>query len=231
MSDAKADLLGREARNLLRRATRAALATSMEDAPYASLVLAATGIDAAPLLLLSDLAEHAKNLKRDPRAALLIEGTAGLDEPLAGPRVTLIGTARRIEPAAAAALRMRYLARYPAAALYAGFKDFAFYRMEVARAHLVEGFGRIDWIAGGTFLCAAASWTEEAAALERVNADPGLATGLARPFGAAAWQIAGIDPEGVDLRAGSRLERRDFAEKAADLVAAEALLRALAGRA
>lgn len=227
MSDAKADLLGHQARSLLRRATRAALATSMEGAPYASLVLAATGIDAAPLLLLSDLAEHAKNLKRDPRAALLIEGTAGLDEPLAGPRVTLIGTARRIEPAAAA-LRMRYLARYPAAALYAGFKDFAFYQLDVVRAHLVEGFGRIDWIAGGTFLCAAAGWTEETAALERVNADPGLATELARPFGAAAWQVAGIDPEGVDLRAGSRLERRDFAEKAADLAGAEAVIRALA---
>jgi hypothetical protein len=141
--------LGAKARALLRGSQRASLATLLDGAPYASLVLVAEDEDAAPILLLSDLAEHAKNLKRDARASLLIDGTAGLAEPLAGPRITLLGTIGRSgEPR----LKTLFLARHPGAATYINFKDFACYRMEVARAHLVEGFGRIDWILGQDFL-------------------------------------------------------------------------------
>jgi putative heme iron utilization protein len=141
--------LGAKARALLRQAQRASLATLMEGSPYASLVLVAEDEDCAPVLLLSDLAEHAKNLKRDARASLLIDGSAGLAEPLAGPRVTLIG---RMERSGENRLKTRFLDRHPSAATYAGFGDFACYRMNVDRAHLVEGFGRIDWIKGGDFL-------------------------------------------------------------------------------
>jgi hypothetical protein len=153
MAGDKTEALGEKARNLLRQATRASLATlDAGGAPYASLVLVASDEDAAPILLLSDLAEHAKNLKRDARAALLIDGTAGLADALSGPRVTLMGTLSRGE---AARLKPRFLARHPHAAAYAGFGDFACYRMEVARAHLVEGFGRIDWIEAEDFLAPA----------------------------------------------------------------------------
>jgi putative heme iron utilization protein len=141
--------LGAKARALLRQAQRASLATLLDGAPYASLVLVAEDEDCAPILLLSDLAEHAKNLKRDKRASLLIDGTAGLAEPLAGPRVTLLGS---LERSGEKRLKERFLARHPSAAVYAGFGDFACYRMTVARAHLVEGFGRIDWIGAGDFL-------------------------------------------------------------------------------
>jgi putative heme iron utilization protein len=141
---------GAQARDLLRQAQRASLATLLENgAPYASLVLVAEDEDFSPILLLSYLAEHAKNLKRDPRASLLIDGTAGLDEPLTGPRVTLIGAMTKSDDER---LKTRYLARHKSAALYAGFRDFAFYRMNVERAHLVAGFGRIDWIDAADFL-------------------------------------------------------------------------------
>jgi putative heme iron utilization protein len=134
---------GAKARALLREAGRATLATLLDGAPYASLVLVAEDEDGSPILLLSDLAEHAKNLKRDKRASLLIDGTAGLADALAGPRVTLLGS---MERSSEARLKARFLARHPNAATYAGFGDFACYRMKVARAHLVEGFGRIAWI-------------------------------------------------------------------------------------
>jgi len=135
---------GAKARALLREAQRATLATLLDGAPYASLVLVAEDEDGSPILLLSDLAEHAKNLKRDKRASLLIDGTAGLADALAGPRVTLLGSFERKNDER---LKARFLARHPSAATYAGFGDFACYRMNVARAHLVEGFGRIAWIA------------------------------------------------------------------------------------
>lgn len=133
----------RTARLLIAAADRAVLATSQAGWPYASLVLPALDAGGTPLLLLSDLAEHAKNLKADPRCSLLFDGTARLEDPLTGPRVTVMGEAR---PIAGADLLARFVARHPSAGLYAGFGDFRLYRMTVTRAHLVAGFGRIHWI-------------------------------------------------------------------------------------
>ena len=139
----------------MRAADRATLATVMRgdqpDAagPYASLVLVALDHDASPLLLISTLADHTRNLAGDARVSLLFDGTAGLDEPLTGPRVSVQGTAQRTDDPRH---RARFLARHPGAAMYAGFKDFAFYRVAVSRAHLVAGFGRIPWIAGTDLL-------------------------------------------------------------------------------
>jgi putative heme iron utilization protein len=135
--------------DLLRGADRAALATTLPAAayqawPYASLVLMAVAADGSPVLFVSDLAEHAKNIAADNRVSLLIDGTAGRKDPLTGPRVTLLGRAVRTDDAD---LKARFLARQPAAKLYAGFADFHVYRVEVTRAHFVAGFGRIHWIA------------------------------------------------------------------------------------
>jgi heme iron utilization protein len=137
-----------QVRELLQAADRAALATSLPAAtyqawPYASLVLMAAASDGSPILLLSDLSEHAKNIGADNRVSLLIDGTAGRKDPLTGPRVTLLGRAVRSKDAG---LKARFLARQPAAKLYAGFGDFHIYRIEVTQAHFVAGFGRIHWI-------------------------------------------------------------------------------------
>ena len=137
---------GRQVRDLLRRADRAALATALADGgPYASLVLTALDLDASPLLLLSDLAEHSRNIARDPRVSLLFDGTAGLADPLTGARASLVGRAAvSREPA----LMARYIARHPSAEGYAAFADFKLYRVEIDRAHLVAGFGKIHWVEG-----------------------------------------------------------------------------------
>src|SRR5881227_500727 len=82
------------ARRLIRGSSRAALATSLDGRPYASLVATACDTDASPLLLLSDLAQHTKNLRADPRVSLLFEDVAGFADPLAGPRLTVLGEAR-----------------------------------------------------------------------------------------------------------------------------------------
>src|SRR5215510_13959993 len=84
------------ARRLLRRSGRAALATNMLGAPYVSLVLFVADLDAAPLLLLSDLAQHSRNIARDPRISLLIDATEEHPDPLTGPRLTLIGRAEAV---------------------------------------------------------------------------------------------------------------------------------------
>ena len=73
-------------RRLLRGRDRAALATSLRGAPYASLVLFVADLDASPLLLLSDLAQHSRNIAFDPRVSLLLDATEGYPDPLTGPR-------------------------------------------------------------------------------------------------------------------------------------------------
>ena len=148
-SNASPETPARQARRLMVAADRAVLATLQGGWPYASLVLPALDGEGAPLLLLSDLAEHAKNLKGDARCSLLYDGTAGLADPLTGPRVTVLGEAHPIQDKD---LLARFVARHPSAGLYAGFGDFRLYRITVARAHLVAGFGAIHWIEGGALL-------------------------------------------------------------------------------
>ncbi|MGH7114295.1 MAG: HugZ family protein, partial [Stellaceae bacterium] len=140
------------ARGLMRRGTQAALATSLEGAPYASLVLVAADLDASPLLLLSDLAQHSRNIAFDPRVSLLIDATGDHPEPLAGPRLTMLGQA---EASKDPRLLARFVARHPSSGDYAGFADFRLYRVAVERGHLVAGFGRIEWIEGGDLLLGA----------------------------------------------------------------------------
>ena len=87
----------RHALRLVARGQRkAALATSMEGRPYVSLVTLAFDHDLSPILLLSRLADHTRNLLADAKAAVLLEATEGLANPQTGPRVTLLGEAERM---------------------------------------------------------------------------------------------------------------------------------------
>lgn len=215
MSEAAHDTAARTARHLLRARDRAVLATSLQGWPYASLVLVAVDQDATPLLLISDLAEHTKNLQHDKRVSLLFDGTAGLDDPLTGARVTVLGD---VVPAAEPRLMARFISRHPSAQLYAGFKDFHLYRVSVTRAHLVAGFGRIDWVDAASLLYPAAEAgglaAEEADILAHINTDHATMIDLCvqklAGLQGAGWHITGIDPEGADARRAGVVARLDF---------------------
>jgi putative heme iron utilization protein len=137
------------ARQLIRSADRAVLATSLGGWPYASLVLPALDGNGSPILLLSDLSEHAKNLKSEPRCSLLYDGSLGHADPLTAPRVTVLGEARELQDKW---LLATFVGRHPSAALYANFGDFRLYRLSITRAHLVAGFGVIHWIDGPSLI-------------------------------------------------------------------------------
>lgn len=136
----------RHALRLVARACRkGALASLLADgsgAPYASLVTVAFDHDLSPILLLSGLADHTRNIAADPRVSLLLDGTDGHPNPQTGPRVTLMGMVERTDDGR---LRDRFLARHPGAGRYAGFGDFGFWRVRLSRAHFVGGFGRAVW--------------------------------------------------------------------------------------
>jgi putative heme iron utilization protein len=226
---------GAIARGVMRAADRATLATVMREdrpdagGPYASLVLVALDHDASPLLLISTLADHTRNLAADPRVSLLFDGTAGLDEPLTGPRVSVQGRAQRTDDPR---YRARFLARHPGAAMYAGFKDFAFYRVAATRAHLVAGFGRIHWIEAGDLLLdvreSAPLAESEPEIIEHMNADHADAVQLYATRllgqGGEGWRLTGVDPEGADLRRGGAVARLPFENPVHDSESARAEL-------
>lgn len=136
-----------DARALL-RLPRAGLGSLAErggvEFPFVSLVLPALAEDGEPVLLLSDLSDHARNLKRDPKASLLFDGTLTLKEPLTGPRLTLIGEVRRSEDQAAD--KALYLRQQPSAEMYINFGDFHCFRFRILEGLFVAGFGRIHRI-------------------------------------------------------------------------------------
>lgn len=204
------------AKKLLREGRSGALATLMPGSgdPYCSLVNIATAADGAPLLLISKLAVHTKNILADPRVSLMIdERKAG--DPLEGARVMLMGTAAVTDDPQ---VRARYLARQPEAEMFAGFADFSFYRIDLKSAHLVAGFGRIVDLKASDILTPVEDAAELIAAepgiLAHMNADHADACRLyaTKLLGApdGEWRCAGCDPEGLELQCGRVALRLPF---------------------
>lgn len=210
-----------EARVIVRRARKGALATLAADgAPYASLVTLATDARGAPLVLISGLARHTQNLLRDDRASVLIDETSVAGDPLQGARLSVSGRFAKIEDDAA---KRRFLSRQPDAAGYAGFGDFAFWRMAVEGAHFIGGFGRIHDLGADELLLPAheaeALSAAEPGIVEHMNEDHADAVELyaVKLLGGAAgpWRMTGCDPEGCDLVLDDKALRLVFPERVA----------------
>jgi putative heme iron utilization protein len=209
----------RAAKKLLREALSGALATLLTGTgdPYCSLVNVATAHDGSPLMLLSRLAVHTKNLLADPRASLMLDERKEGD-PLEGARVMLMG---RVTSSDEEIMRGRYLTRHPEAEQFAGFKDFAIYRMKIERAHLVAGFGRIVDLAAKDIV------TDVADAVPLIEAEPSAVAHMNDDHADAVrlyatnllgapdgdWRCTGCDPEGLDLRLGRMGRRLSFKER------------------
>jgi putative heme iron utilization protein len=223
---------GFEARLLIRAAKAATLATAAEGQPFASLVTPATAPDLAPLLLLSSLSEHTRQLRAEPRCALLFAGAPEGVNPQTAPRVTLTGLAEPVPEAEAPALKARWLARHPYAALYADFGDFALWRVKPGGALLVGGFARATRLRLAELLPEAASVAALAAAEPEIvahmnddhaDAVAAIAQGLLGG-GPGAWRMAAVDTDGCDLALGETVLRLAWREPVAD---AEGVRRAL----
>jgi putative heme iron utilization protein len=209
----------------LLRATRAgSLATIDRNTghPFASLVNVATDADGAPLILVSRLSTHTANLERDGRASVLLAAT-GKGDPLAHPRLTLLGTFQPVarEHADGPRVRRRFLARHPKSQLYAAFADFSFWRLDVVSAHLNGGFARAADLKATdviTDLTGADELLEaEAGAVAHMNDDHAEAVRLyaTKLLGAedGKWRLTGLDPDGLDLALGDATLRLPFPER------------------
>jgi heme iron utilization protein len=222
------------AKKLLRESRSGALATLIPGSgdPYCSLVNVATASDGAPLLLISRLAVHTKNVLVDPRLSLMLDERREGD-PLEGARVMLQGTGEATDDPAA---RRRYLARHPEAEMFAGFADFAFYRIAVKAAHLVAGFGRIVDLKPQDVLTETSDAAELIAAepeiVAHMNADHAEAVRLYATGLLAAregeWRCVGCDPEGLELQLDRAALRLAFPQRVRTSAALRQVLRQLA---
>lgn len=225
------------ARRLLRTSSQGALATLMakSGAPYCSLVNIASAADGAPVMLVSKLALHTKNIAADPRVSLLLDERREGD-PLEGSRIMVNGTVVTVTDEATKA---RYLARHSSASRFAHFTDFSYMRIEPTGLHLVAGFGRITDLSPPDFL------TDVAGAEKLLAAEPDTVAHLNADHAGtlclyaqklcnvreAAWRCVACDPEGLDMQCGNLTIRLTFPSRVNDPAALRKTLKELADRA
>jgi heme iron utilization protein len=205
-----------EARRLLRSARVATLASQTQGQPFASLVTPACAPDLSLLLLLSELSEHTRHLRAEPRCSVLAVGEPETANPQTAPRITVTGLAERLSDPA---LKSRYLAVHPYAAMYAEFGDFALWRIRPMGGLFVGGFARAVRLRAADLLPDAAAVTAvalaEATIIEHCNA--AYADSLAHIAGrSGTWRMVAVDTDGCDLAQGDRVMRIHWSAPLAD---------------
>lgn len=226
------------AKRLLRATRAGTLATIDRNTghPFASLVNIATDFDGSPVILVSRLATHTANLERDARASVLL-AASGKGDPLAHPRLTVLGAFERSDDEPR--LARRFLARHPKSEIYAGFADFSFWRMSVVSAHLNGGFARAADLASRELLTALDGANDliaaEESAVAHMNEDHAEAVSLYATRllgrGSGAWRVTGLDPEGLDLAFGDTALRLAFPCRITDAAGLRSMLKELADQA
>jgi len=199
------------ARKLLRAARGGTLASATGGQPFASLVTPACAPDLSLLLLLSNLSEHTRHLREEPRCAVLVAGAPETENPQTAPRVTVTGLAAVLDDAA---LKARWLAVHPYGALYADFADFNLWRITPRGGLFVGGFARAHRLREADLApdpaAVAAIVAAEAGIILHCNADHAgamAAIGGAASGVAGAWRMATADVDGCDLVLGERTLR------------------------
>jgi len=212
------DSVRRQAKALIATARHAALGTvdAETGAPFVSRIAIATQADGSPGFLISALAAHHGNLVRDPRCALLV-GEPGKGDPLAHPRMTLMGRAALLAGHELASFSARYRSRNPKSKLYETLPDFSYWGFRAERISLNGGFGKAYALSPADIairLDGAPDWGEfEADLVARVAAlENDMAHRLSRLVAdlEPGWKIACIDMEGADLVRGDAVRRAWF---------------------
>ncbi len=224
--------IGNEARKFVRGQQSGVLSTisrRVEGYPFGSVAPFILDHLGRPVILISTLAEHTKNIDADPRVSLIVQPFTQ-DMQVAG-RVTVLGRAARLPEKDG--LGPRYLRYFPPAEGYFAMHDFSFYRIEPVRIRYIGGFGKIHWVEPEHYLFPEGPLAEaETDILAHMNADHvhNLKAYCRHVHGLETETVAmiGIDPDGFDVNADGRLLRFDLTAPVVDAQQARAALVALA---
>lgn len=203
------------ARRLLNHQNVGVLSTQSVDVegyPFGSIAPYILNYEGEPVILISDLAQHTRNIKQDNRVSLTVFDRYA-DDPPASARLTWIGEAELVH-SGEAELRQRYLRYFPAAESYFQTHDFAFYVIHLRRARFIGGFGQIYWVESADMLLENPFRQAEPGIVQHMNADHQRALRhYCQAFKRLEVQtvaLTGIDSEGFDLLADGRKVRVDF---------------------
>ena len=184
--------------------TLASLTTAGD--PWASFVTYGL-VDGAPVLCVSHLAEHGRNLAADPRASLAVVAPGTESDPLASPRITLAGVVEVPVGDELAAARAAHVDAVPAARYYIDYSDFTLWVLRVRRVRWVGGYGRMDSASAADYAAAEPDplARDAAGAIAHLNTDHADALAeLARARGGypdtESAVCTGIDRYGLELK-------------------------------
>lgn len=228
---------GNEARHFVRAQQSGVLSTHsqrLEGFPFGSVAPFVVDHTGCPIILISTLAEHTKNLDANPRCSLIVQPYSP-DMQVAG-RATLVCEAHRLPDKNGVgpdAPGPRYLRFHPQAESYFAMHDFHFYRLQPVRVRWIGGFGKIHWVEAADYLLEHTPLAEaEPGILEHMNADHAhnLRAYCQHGFGVEPAQVEmiGIDPDGFDIRTEAKTLRFMFATPVNDAQSARAALVELA---
>jgi putative heme iron utilization protein len=211
-------LVAAKARALLRRVDAGVLSTqslAMPGYPFGSLAPFALTHEGCPLIYVSRIAEHTRNLAANPHACLTVIEPATANRQALG-RTSLLGEAQEVPDAEREAVAQRYFAFFPEQRQYEQFHDFSFWRIEPARVRWIGGFGEIHWVERDAWLLETPEWgSGEAKIVDHMNEDHRDAMELMvrHLLGAEPEDVAMVaaDSEGFHLRTGGAIHWLPFA--------------------
>lgn len=146
-SESREPTLAQRARALMQAGGASSLSTMSvkhPGYPFGSVMPYAVDDCGSPIVLISQMATHTKNLRAEPRATLLVAQESG--SPLGAARVSVIGEFKQVEEAEKEKVAAIYLEAHPESRQWVSFGDFGFYRMTVKDVYLVGGFGVMGWV-------------------------------------------------------------------------------------
>ena len=205
-------LIARRLLNHLNVGVMSTHSIDVEGYPFGSIAPYALNYESEPIILISDIAQHTRNIKKNPKVSLTVFDQAA-DDPQSGSRLTWIGDAQSIDPSDIEA-RDRYLRYFPSAATYFEAHDFSFYSIRLRRARFIGGFGQIYWIDAGAMLVTNPFRETERSIVDHMNQDHHKAllhyAEVLGSTGVDSVAMTGIDSEGFDMLVDRRKLRMDF---------------------
>jgi putative heme iron utilization protein len=197
--------------------------------PFGSVTPYCADEQCQPVLYISDIAQHTKNVIADPRVSLtIVESQAESDDVQSRGRVTCLANARPVNETETA-VRDRYFHYFPSARQYEGTHDFAFFRLELVRVRFIGGFGQIYWVGPDEFMMRNPfSPVQESRIIEHMNNDHSKA--LRHYARGASAVMVGIDAEGFDVLTAGKKVRFDFDTPVRNMEEARQALVAMAKR-
>lgn len=132
--------------DLVKNEKVATLSSSYKGTPFGSLIVYAIDTDGIPFIFISDLAQHTKNLTKQPKCSLMVSKIDKEDVSNSA-RITFAGKMKKVtDEKEWKRLREIYLKANPNSETFIDFGDFNFYKLDVKEIQYIGGFGDINWV-------------------------------------------------------------------------------------